>query len=158
MSWERSDRLMIKSDFRSQAVMQFGPGLLPTFLYYFTGTAVILSFVTLKALHIGIDTGIPQEVGAIGGLLAGVLGSYFNRTLSFSVPIQGKKKFRNQLETILSQMGYQQTGEEEGVLIFERSASSGFFSGRVFVQIEGDMMTIASRASTVRRIKKAIEA
>lgn len=135
--------------------MQFGPGLLPTFLYYFTGTAVILSLVTLKALHVGLDTGIPQEIGAIGGLVAGLLGSYFNRTTSFTLPVQGKKQ-RNQLESTLSQMGYQQTGEEEGILMFERSAASGFFSGKVFVQIDKEKMTIASRANTVRQLKKVL--
>lgn len=136
--------------------MQFGPGVLPTFLYYFTATAVIVGFVTIRGMHFGLETGVPQIVGTIAGLIAGGLGTYFNRTIQVSVPVQSKKKFLNQLESTLNQMGYEKTAEEEEILTFERSAGT-LSPSRIYVQIEGETATIASRARIVRQVQQAIE-
>lgn len=137
--------------------MQFGPGIAATFLYYFTSTAVVITFVASRAIGLGIDTGVPQQVGALGGLLAGILGTYFNRTTSFTVPVQSQKKFWNELESTLSQLGYQQVAEEEGIRTYQRSSFSKWFSGRIFVQLEQQQATIASRAITIRQLKKVIQ-
>lgn len=136
--------------------MQFGPGIAATFLYYFSSTAVVLAFVVSRSLGIGIDTGLPQQFGVIGGLIAGILGAYFNRTVSFTVPVQSQKKFLNELESQLSQLGYEQVAEEEGVYTYQRSSLSKWFSGRIFVQLEEKQATIASRAITVRGLKKQL--
>lgn len=137
--------------------MQFGPGIAATFLYYFTSTAVVITFVASRAIGLGIDTGVPQQVGALGGLLAGILGTYFNRTTSFTVPVQSQKKFWNEMESTLSQLGYQQVAEEEGIRTYQRSSFSKWFSGRIFVQLEQQQATIASRAITIRQLKKVIQ-
>lgn len=137
--------------------MEFGPGIAATFLYYFTSTAVVLAFVVSQALGISVSTGVPQQFGAIGGLVAGILGAYFNRTISFTIPITGKKQFSNLLESTLAELGYQRISEEEGIQTYERSALSKWFSGRIFVQIEDNQATIASRAITVRTLKKVLE-
>jgi hypothetical protein len=136
--------------------MQFGPGLVATFLYYFSSTAVVLTFVTIQSTGLNLATGIPQQVGGLGGLIAGVLGTYFNRTLSFSVPVEGRKKFLNQLESTLTGMGYEKIADEEGVQTYQRSSFSKWFSGRIFVQVEDQQATIASRAITVRNLKKVL--
>jgi hypothetical protein len=136
--------------------MQFGPGVLPTFLYYFTATSLIVGFVTIRGLHLAPETGVPQVVGAIAGLIAGGLGAYFNRTATLTVSVQSKKKFLNQLESTLSQMGYQKTVEEDEVFTFERSAGT-LSPSRIYVQLEGETATIASRARILRQVKQAIE-
>ncbi len=136
--------------------MEFGPGIAVTFLYYFTSTAVVLAFVVSQALGISVSTGIPQQFGAIGGLLAGILGAYFNRTVSFTVPIKGQKQFLNRLESTLNEMGYEQISNEEGIRTYERSSWSKWFSGRIFVQVEAEQATIASRAITVRSLKQIV--
>ncbi|WP_143467750.1 hypothetical protein [Leptolyngbya ohadii] len=136
--------------------MQFGPGVLPTFLYYFTATAVIVGFVTIKGLHFGADTGVPQVMGTIAGLIAGSLGTYRNRTTTLQLPVQSKKKFMNQLESTLNQMGYQKTAEEDEVLTFERSAGT-LSPSKIYVQLEGETVTIASRARILRQVKQALE-
>lgn len=145
--------------------MQFGPGVLPTFLYYFTATAVIVGFVTIRGLHFPADSGVPQIVGSLAGLLAGGLGTYFNRTITMTVPVSSKKKFLNQLESTLSQMGYEKTETENEVLTFERSlratakgGSAGSLSpGKIYVQLEGETATIACRARILRQVKQALE-
>jgi hypothetical protein len=136
--------------------IEFGPGIAATFLYYFTSTAVVLTFVASRAIGIGIDSGIPQQVGAVGGLLAGLLGAYFNRTVSFSVPVQSAKKFLNELESTLTQLGYEQIAEDEEVRIYQRSSFRKWFSGRIFVQLTDQQATIASRAITIRTLRKLL--
>ena len=154
--------------------MQFGPGPVPTFLYYFTSMAVLSILITVRALDISTTTGIPQAIGTLGGLLAGGLGVYFNRTISYTLSIQSQKKFLNQLLPILTQMGYElvleeefaseeelvakeDISEEDTVQIYERSAGmSRWISGRVFVQLEEKTATIAGRAVTMRKLKQAI--
>lgn len=136
--------------------MQFGPGFLPTFLYYFVSTAVIVTLVAVKGMGMGVDTGIPQQFGILGGLVAGVLGTYINQTTTFSVQFKNKKKFLEELETALNQMGYEQTSEEDGIRVYERSTFRRAFAGKVYVQLEGNSVTIASRAANIRRLRQAV--
>lgn len=137
--------------------MQFGPGLIATFLYYFSSTAVVLAFVVSQSSGLSVATGIPQQIGALGGLLAGGLGTYFNRTLSFSIPVESSKKFLNQLESTLASMGYQKIADEEGVQIYQRADFSRWFSGRIFIELADQQATIASRAITIRRLKQVLK-
>jgi hypothetical protein len=137
--------------------MQFGPRFVPTFLYYFSTTAIVFSLVTIKGMGLGLETGLPQQVGLIGGLVAGLLGGYFNRTMTLTVPVKNKQKFFNTLNESLSKMGYQQREEMDGVVVYERSALSKFLSGKVFVHIEQDTATIASRAVHIRGLRKLIQ-
>ncbi|MCU0527618.1 MAG: hypothetical protein MUF72_22700 [Elainella sp. Prado103] len=143
--------------------MEFGPGVAVTFLYYFSSTAVVLAFVVSQALDIGISTGIPQQFGAIGGLVAGILGTYFNRTVRFELPIKSEQQFFNRLEPVLDNLGYQQVEDAEddsekvpGLRVYERTALSKWFSGRIFVQVEGQQATIASRAVVIRTLKQVL--
>jgi hypothetical protein len=136
--------------------MEFGPGIAATFLYYFTSTAVVLTFIASQSAGISINSGIPQQVGALGGLLAGVLGTYLNRTVSFSVPVENPKKFLKELEATLTQLGYEQIAEEE-VRIYQRSSFSKWFSGRIFVHFADQQATIASRAITIRSLRKLLD-
>jgi hypothetical protein len=137
--------------------MQFGPGFWPTFLYYFGGTALVFTLVTAKALNMSVGNAFPQEVGLMGGLIAGLVGGYFNRTATISVSTKDKKSFTKKLNEILSSSGYQQTDEIEGVLVYERPRFSKFFSGRVFVQFEDGTATIASRSVQIKALKKQLE-
>ncbi|NJL40076.1 MAG: hypothetical protein HC899_27450 [Leptolyngbyaceae cyanobacterium SM1_4_3] len=137
--------------------MQFGPGFGATFLYYFTSTAILFTLVSSQALGVDMGSGIPQQVGLVGGLVAGLMGAYFNRTTTLSVTFKGKKAFLANLNTVLSQMGYQQKSEEDDLLVYERSALGRFLSGKVYVQIEPEKATIASRSLQLKRIQKQIQ-
>lgn len=140
--------------------MQFGPGLLVTFLYYFSSTAVIFTLVASRGMGLGTETGIPQAIGVAGGLLAGGLGTYFNRTVSWVLPLKNKKKPLIELENVLTQMGYENVSEalgESNVKVYDRTSFSKWVSGKVYVQTEPDQVTIASRASTIRRLQQVLK-
>ncbi|MBF2001184.1 MAG: hypothetical protein IGS38_10740 [Synechococcales cyanobacterium M58_A2018_015] len=152
--------------------MDFGPGFLPTFLYYFTSTAVICAFVVSRALGVGLDSSIPQEIGAAGGVVAGLLGAYFNRTVTYTVSVPSQKKFLNYLETLLEQMGYRRAvaesdetesesataAESTDLRVYERSSFSKWFSGKIYVQLDAKSVTIASRAVTIRQLRRQLAA
>jgi hypothetical protein len=141
--------------------MQFGPGFTATFLYYFASTAILFSFVSSQALGVGVSTGIPQQIGLVSGLLAGLMGAYFNRTATLSVPFQSRKAFLANLTPVLEQMGYQkksqEKSEEDDLLIYERSALGKLLSGKVYVQLEQGKATIASRSLQLKRIQKQMQ-
>jgi hypothetical protein len=147
-----------EQDLPDKKAMQFGPGFWPTFLYYFGSTALVFSLVTAKALGLSIGSSFPQQMGLMGGLVAGLIGGYFNRTMTLTVPAKDKKAVTQKLEAILTQNGYHQQDEVDGVVVYERSKLSKFLSGRVFVQFEPDTVTIASRAAQIQTLKKQIEA
>jgi hypothetical protein len=136
--------------------MQFGPGFLPTFLYYFTTTSILFTLVASKGMGFSVTSGIPQQLGLVSGLAAGLLGAYFNRSIAFSVPFQSKKKFLAELETTLTAMGYQLTSQEDDLRIYARSSLGQWLSGKLYVQLEQTCATIASRAATIRRLRKEL--
>jgi hypothetical protein len=137
--------------------MQFGPGFLATFLYYFSTTAIVFALVSYNALGVGFDTQIPQQIGLLGGVLAGLMGGYFNRTRSFTVPYTDQKTFLAQLNEQLSQLGYQPQESVEDVWVYERSALGKYLSGKVFVQLENGTATIASRSIQLNRIQNHLQ-
>lgn len=104
-----------------------------------------------------METGFPQGVALVGGLIAGSLGAYFNRTTSFTVPMQNRQKSLADLETVLNQMGYTQTEEAEGVKIYDRSSWSKWVSGKIYVCLENKTATIASRAATIRQLQQIVK-
>lgn len=136
--------------------MQVGPGFLPTFLYYFTGATIIFTLLAVKGLGLGLSTGVPEQLGLVGGLVAGGFGAYMNQTTSFSVQFRDRKKFLKELDAALRELGYEQTSEIEGVQVYERSSFRKLFSGKIYVQLEGNSATIASRASNTRQLRNAI--
>jgi hypothetical protein len=133
--------------------MNFGPGAAATFLYYFTSTALVITFVMSRS--VGSES-LSQPISVLGGVVAGGLAVYFNRTTSFTMPVQSRKKFLKSLDATLAQLGYQQVSEAEDLRTYERSSFSKWFSGRIFVQIVDQEATIASRAATVRALKKLL--
>ncbi len=141
--------------------MQFGPGFLPTFLYYFSGTALVFAFITAKALGVGFGSGLPQQVGAAGGVAAGLLAGYFYRTTTMTIAFKDKKAknaFVATLDDIMDKLGYRASEPlDEGVLVYEKPGISKFLSGKVFVEITDSEATLASRAVQVKQLKTVIQ-
>lgn len=160
--------------------MDYGPGGSATFLYYFTSTAIIFAFITARTLGTGLE-GVPQQVGLLGGIVGGLLGAYFNRTITLSleeylaqlhesaaadttVKSTSSKKMKQMaiapdLQKILTAMGYDQTTEpnDDGVAVYTRSGLSRFVSGKIYVHTEEDKTTVASRAIHIRALKKILQ-
>lgn len=138
--------------------MEFGPGFVSTFLYYFVCTAFAITFVASKGLGLGLSTGYPQQLGLLVGLFAGLLGGYFNRTVSFSVAFSDRQSFLETLNEALEAMGYHHVqDEEDGVKVYERSPLRKLFSGKVFVKLDQGEATIASRSVHITAIRQRVQ-
>lgn len=139
---------------------RFGPGFLATFLYYFSTTALLTTFIISKGLDLNVGTGLPQQIGVVIGLLVGLLGGYFNRTTSFSVAFTNRDKFVKSLDSTLSEMGYEVVDSpddvDDDIIVYRRSALGRFLSGKVFVQLEPHEATIASRSVQVNGIRNRV--
>ncbi len=133
--------------------MELGPGLLITFLYYFTCTTLITTVFSSQVLRLSLVTGMPYSVGVIFGLIGGLLGTYFNRTVTVSLEFNSKKVFTAALQDALTEMGFEETSKLDDFVVYQRPALSNIFSGKVFVQIGKGKAIIASRSRNIKRIK-----
>ncbi|HEY9763238.1 MAG TPA: hypothetical protein V6D07_11985 [Trichocoleus sp.] len=136
-----------------------GPGFLPTFLYYFSGTALVTTFLAVKSLGVGLETGIPGEFGLLFGALGGLVASYFNHNRLIDIPFTNRKAFLTQLEQALAEMGYAQDTDAtlEDVLVYHRAALRQLFSGRIYVRVGEKQATLSSRALHIRGLKKRLQ-
>ena len=138
--------------------MSFGPGFVPTFLYYFVSTTLIAAFVAAQGLGVSVGSGIPFRLGILLGLLGGLAGGYFNRTVTRSFEFKQRKQFMQKLEGILTEQGFQKVEErEDGVLVYQRAASASLLSGKVFVQFEQQSAAIAGRSIAMKKLIKRME-
>lgn len=135
-----------------------GPGFGLTFLYYFSGVALVTTFLAVKTLGVSLDTGIPNQFGLVFGALGGILGATFNRSITLDIPISSKKAFKQNLEAVLSDMGYTEDSNAnlEGILVYRRSPIRQLFSGKVYVLMDNKKAHISSRASHIRGIKRKL--
>ncbi|MBW4552683.1 MAG: hypothetical protein KME35_16470 [Aphanocapsa sp. GSE-SYN-MK-11-07L] len=141
-------------------------GWLPTFLYYFTGATLIAALSSAQAFNLELATGEPFRFGIIPGLLAGLAGAYFNRTVSLAIPcgtakpnaVANPKAFKTQLNQALSDLGYTPKSElEGGYQVYQRSALRHWLSGSILVQVAEGTATIFGRASNIKRLQKKLE-
>ncbi|NEO15630.1 MULTISPECIES: hypothetical protein [unclassified Moorena] len=136
--------------------MQLGPGLLITFLYYFTCTTLITTVFSSQVLRLSLVTGMPYSVGVIFGLIGGLLGTYFNRTVTVSLEFKSKKVFTVALQDALTEMGFEETSKLDDFVVYQRPALSNLFSGKVFGQIGKGKAIIASRSINIKRISRKL--
>ena len=141
--------------------MRFGPGFASTFFYYFVTTTIIMTAIALRSTGLSLDSGIPQQLGLILGLLGGGVGGYFNRTTEFEVSSTNPAKLVRSLEAVLEEMGYEVNEEEDeledNISLYQRVGLRALFSGNVFVQVETRKVTVAARFISMKRIQAALE-
>jgi hypothetical protein len=140
--------------------MQSGPGTLPTFLYYFVGTTLIVVLLINQGVgDTALISGVGNSftVGVLFGLLAGGVGTYFNRHELLTIPIKNQKTFAQTLETVLTEMGFAEAELLDQVKVYERPIPSRFFTGKLFVQVEKETATLSGRSRLVRSLQKRLE-
>ncbi len=137
-----------------------GPGAGFTFLYYFSMTIVIVVLAGSQGLNLPVGAVELYRYGLILGLLAGGIGTYFNRTTSFEISAKDISTFKTQFEQILAASGFEldanATEQQEDFTVYSRSGLAGIFSGRVFVAYRGGMTQVVSRASVIRRLRQSV--
>ncbi|MEQ8541842.1 MAG: hypothetical protein RIB93_30830 [Coleofasciculus sp. D1-CHI-01] len=137
--------------------MQLGPGFWATFYYYFTGMTLVVAVLASQVLGLSLTQPLPYRYGITLGFVAGLVGAYFNRSVTFSLEFKNKKVFTKTLNKTLSDMGFEPKSEIDSFVVYQRPALRNLFSGKVFVQIDSGIATIISRASIIRRLRQKIE-
>ncbi|MGB3137585.1 MAG: hypothetical protein WBG38_10265 [Nodosilinea sp.] len=138
-----------------------GPGFGLTFLYYFSGTALVTALLAVKTLGIGLDTGLPNLYGTMFGAVGGLTGAMINRSTTLEVPISSRKTFKRELDAALVEMGYTEDTDaalDNGVLVYRRPFLRQLLSGRVYVLLKESQAQISSRAVHMGGVKKRLEA
>lgn len=136
-----------------------GPGFVPTFLYYFVGTALVTTLMASQTLGLSLETGGGNRFGLVFGLVGGLVGAILNRGSTLTLTCPSQKTFRQQLTNILAEMGYveQPEARTDGIVVYQRPALQGVFSGRIYVLIAGKQAQLSSRASHLRRLRQQLE-
>lgn len=150
------------------AAADVGPGFTATFLYYFTSATLLATLVATKGLNLSLASGLPQQLGLVVGLAAGAAGGYFNRTVALSIAAPNTARTRAKVEAALSDMGYSldapnpaisepATGEASSPLsVYVRSPLRRLLSGRIYIQQDGNQLTMASRAGHMRQLQRRL--
>lgn len=141
--------------------MQFGPGFLPTFLYYFAGTALFAAIVLSRSLHVSPMDVFVEQVSLAVGLTAGLLGGYFNRTTTIEIEFKNQAQFLKKLNRTMQELGYQPVEQTESdqadqVFVYERSRLAKWLYGKVYVHLESKKATIASRFVDKKRLSEQL--
>lgn len=137
-----------------------GPGVFPTFLYYFSATALIVTYGASAGLNIGLTSGFPLQSGILTGLIAGCAGAYFSHTTSFTIDIPAPKRAREILENVeavLHEQGFEYKLDIDGYKVYERPIVRTLFAGKVFLKVEAKQVLLASRARTIRQLKPHLQ-
>lgn len=137
-----------------------GPGAGLTFLYYFSMTVAISIFAGSQGLNLPIGTVALYRYGIVLGVVAGSIGTYFNRTASFDVSVQDASAFKKQLEQVLADLGFEldpdTTTEQDNYTVYRRSGLSRTFSGAIFVAYRPKTTQIVSRAAMLRKLQQRL--
>jgi hypothetical protein len=139
--------------------MQSGPGVIPTFLYYFTSTTLIVVFVISRGLDPTEQFAIsnnPFPIGIVLGVVAGGLGAYFNRYESVEVPIKNRGADLKLLTETLATLGYTEAEKIDPVTVYERPFPRNIFAGKLLIRINENSVEVSGRANRIRAFRKMI--
>ncbi|MGF1458033.1 MAG: hypothetical protein ACFBSG_03305 [Leptolyngbyaceae cyanobacterium] len=140
------------------AALPEGPGASFTFLYYFLTAGTITGLFAARLFGVGLATPLPTEVAIAGGLTGGLLGVWFNRSQTLTIPFTHQKRFRQRLETTLQTMGYALDATEGTLSRYQKPNASRLFAGDIYVQWRSQSVVLVSRASNIRALAKRLPA
>ncbi len=131
------------------------PGIAITFLYYFACTNVIIFFIAFtQSNRLGIDESILYQLGLVFGLLTGVLGAKFNRSVTVTASYRKSKNFEKIIQTVLNDLGFITDSQLEEFTVYQIPSFKSLFVGKLFLQIEKRSATIICRASLAKQLKE----
>ncbi|MEO0378522.1 MAG: hypothetical protein AAF329_28785 [Cyanobacteria bacterium P01_A01_bin.17] len=138
-----------------------GPGVGFTFLYYFSMTIVVVVIAGSQGLNLSVASVQLYRYGIILGVLAGGIGSYFNRTASIDISTQDASVQKSQLGQILADLGFERdseaTEQQEDYTVYRRSGLASLFSGKIFIAQRSSKTTqVVSRAATLRQLQRRL--
>ncbi|MGK7898708.1 MAG: hypothetical protein AB4372_35115 [Xenococcus sp. (in: cyanobacteria)] len=131
------------------------PGIVITFLYYFACTNVIIFFIAFtQSNRLGVDESILYQLGLAVGLLTGVLGAKFNRSVEITASYKKSKNFEVVIKKVLDDLGFITDSQLEEFTVYQIPSFKSLFVGKLFLQLEKKSATIICRASLAKQLKE----
>ena len=143
-------------------VMVNGPGVFTTFAYYFGLTAILGCVAASKAMGMPYNYPSAVQAGLLLGMLAGIAGVLFNRSVALELPLPKKARERTVLQQRLSQALEQlffetlEVEREDQVEVYQRP-SGAWLSGRLYVQQDAEQLRIVGRANVVKKLEAKLK-
>lgn len=132
------------------------PGIAITFLYYFACTNLIVFFIAFtQGARLGIEESLLYQLGLGVGVITGILGATFNRSVTITVNYKKSRVFEQNIQELLTDLGFAATSELEGFTVYQIPNIKSLFVGKVFVEIEKRSATIICRSSLAKEIKNS---
>lgn len=140
---------------------KFGPGLAPTFAYYFLCCVLISIPVGSQLLGSSFDPrafawGVPLAA------LIGALGARANHSKTIEITAQKPRRLEQDLQRLLEEWKFARAIASpdddlpKGTIVYQNTSRWRWMSGKVFVNIQGNRIAIASRARLVERIQQRL--
>ncbi len=95
--------------------------------------------------------------GLFFGLFFGFFMAYFTQGETIKVPIKGKKKFMDRINTRISQIGYYLESQSGNFFMYKPGFHAGLLAGRISVTIDGKKAIIVGPQMYVRKLEKEAE-
>ncbi len=131
------------------------PGIVITFLYYFACTNVIIFLIAFtQAGRLGIDESLLYQLGLVVGLLTGILGTKFNRSVTIAASFKKSKDFEQTIGKVLNNLGFVTNSQLEEFTVYQIPSLKSLFIGKLFLQVEKRSATIICRASLAKQLKE----
>ncbi len=131
------------------------PGIVITFLYYFACTNVIIFFIAFtQSNRLGIDESILYQLGLVVGLLTGVLGAKFNRSVTITASYKKSNNFEKTIQKVLKDLGFITDSQLEEFTVYQIPSLKSLSVGKLFLQVEKRSATIICRASLAKQLKE----
>ena len=130
------------------------PGIGITFLYYFACTNLIVFFIGFtQGARLGIEQSLLYQLGLGVGVVTGILGATFNRSVTLTAKYKKSRMFKNSIEEVLTDLGFVPRSELEGYTVYQIPSIKSLFVGKVFVEINKRSATIICRSSLAKELK-----
>jgi len=140
---------------QTPALLPSGPNGFITFLYYFGLTSLIASVAIAQALHLDLGTPTPYQYAFIPGMIGGVWGSYFNRSVTLELQSHHPQNLLANLENKLQELGFTQCQQQGQIRIYSPQLLSSLFMGKIRVLVAENQIKIVGRAVHIQQLQKS---
>jgi len=133
-----------------------GPNGFITFLYYFGFTSLIGSVVIAQSLHLDLGTPTPYQYAFIPGIIGGVWGTYFNRSVTLEIKSHQPQNLLANLENKLNELGFTQCQQQDQIWVYSPELLPSLFMGKIRVLVQENQIRIVGRAIHIQKLQQSI--
>ncbi|MEN9234538.1 MAG: hypothetical protein Q6J74_10650 [Gloeomargarita sp. DG02_1_bins_92] len=144
----------MSSDPAPTELLPSGPDGWITFLYYFGLTSLIAIVPMARFWHLDFGQPASYQYALIPGILGGVWGAYWHRSITLEFTGKKPPEMLPKLEQKLKEMGLTKRQDEGAVHIYAPPAFPALWMGKVRVWVQARSIKIVGRAVHMRELQK----